>query len=58
MTISDIYLNMLQDEGGGKIRVLREGRLRRRSGNGFEGEGAEREPLGPVQKKISVGLAG
>ena len=46
----------LQNEGSRKIRVLCGGRLRRGGGHGVEGEGSEREPVGALQKKVSVGL--
>ena len=36
--------------------MLRQGRHRGGSFNGVEGEGPECEPVGALQKKISVGL--
>ena len=46
----------LQNEGSRKIRVLCGRRLRRGVGHGVESEGSEREPVGALQKKVSVGL--
>ena len=38
--------------------MLRQGRHRGGSGNGVEGEGAEREPVGAVQEEVSLGIVG